>query len=95
MAAFDGSMESTADTTPLESTLLRNESRNGTKISDGGNQVDILEISQKNAPSDYKYCLTLVPIEAVEILKCICKEKNLLQEQKHPNQHEIRFLCIG
>lgn len=68
-------MESTADTTPLESTLLRNESRNGTKISDGGNQVDILEISQKNAPSDYKYCLTLVPIEAVEILKCICKEK--------------------
>ena len=49
MAAFDESKESTADTTPLESTL--NKSRNGTKISDGRNQADILEILQKNAPS--------------------------------------------
>ena len=59
VAAFDESMESTADTTPLESTL--NESRNGTNVSDGLNWANILQILQKNAPSGYKYCLTLVP----------------------------------
>ena len=44
-----------------ENTGNKLESINGTKISDGLNEADILEILQKNTPSGYKYCLTLVP----------------------------------
>ena len=70
VAAFDENMESTANTTPLESTL--NESRNGTNVSDGLNQADILEILQKNAPFGYKHCLTLVSGET-DILEKVSK----------------------
>ena len=69
MAAFDESMESTADTTPLESTLK--ESKNGINVSDGLNQTDSLELLQKNAPSGYKYCLTFIPRETDTLQKVL------------------------
>ena len=45
VAASGESMESTADTTPLQSTL--NESINGTKISDGLNQAEFWRYYRK------------------------------------------------
>ena len=80
MATFDESMKSTADTTPPESTL--NESKNETNVSDGLNQAYILEILQKNVPSGYKYCLTLVPRETGTLEK-VLKNRNV-SEKKNP-----------
>ena len=79
VATFDESMKSTADTTPPESTL--NELKNETNVSDGLNQAYILEILQKNVPSGYKYCLTLVPRETGTLEK-VLKNRNVSEKKK-------------
>ena len=99
VAAFDESMESTADTTPLDTIPHNsNESRNGTKILDRHNQADIQKILQKNAPSGKKYSLTLVPKET-DTLEKVLKSRNASAKKvdhatgaENLNQQGVRFL---
>ena len=66
-----------------ENTGNKLESINGTKISDGLNEADILEILQKNTPSGYKYCLTLVP-RKTETLEKVLKNWNVSAKKVNP-----------
>ena len=45
--------------------------------------MDILEISEKNAPSSYKYCLTLV-LRETNTFKKVLKNRNLSAKEINP-----------
>ena len=81
MEAFDDSIGSTAESAQLESTP--NESGNASKASDGQSQADIPELLQNNAPSGYKYCLTLVPRET-DTLEKVLKNRVLSTKKVNP-----------
>ena len=81
MEVFDDSIGSTTKSAQLESTL--NESGNASKASDGLSQADILELLQTNAPSGYKYCLTLVPRET-DTLEKVLKNRVVSKKKVNP-----------
>ena len=91
MEAFDDSIGSTAESAQLESTpnesaqleSTPNESGNASKASDGLSQADILELLQNNAPSGYKYCLTLVPRET-DTLEKVLKNRVVSTKKVNP-----------
>ena len=89
--AFDDSLGSTAESAQLESTpnesaqleSTPNESGNASKASDGLSQADILELLQNNAPSGYKYCLTLV-LRGTDTLEKVLKNRVVSTKKVNP-----------
>ena len=76
LEAFDDSIGLTDESAQCESTL--NESGNLNE-----SQADILELLQNNAPSGYKYCLTLVPRET-DTLEKVLKNRAVSTKKVNP-----------